>query len=63
MPPANLLPCVAYKPKRSKVHSAEFMRLDRLHAIRASGPAGNACHGYGFSASLSARQHRKQGLP
>ncbi|MGY4316654.1 hypothetical protein ACVWW1_005981 [Bradyrhizobium sp. JR3.5] len=63
MSPVNLLPRVAYKPRRSKVHYAEFMHRVRLHAIRASGPAGNACHGYGFSASLSARQHRKQGQP
>ncbi|WGR99083.1 hypothetical protein MTX26_33690 [Bradyrhizobium sp. ISRA443] len=63
MPPTNLLPRVASKPKRPKVHYAEFMRIVRLHAISASGPAGSACHGYGFSASLSARQHRKQGLP
>ncbi|WP_207544150.1 hypothetical protein, partial [Rothia kristinae] len=53
----------AYKPTRPNVHSTEFMRLVGLHAICVSGPAGHACHGYGFSASLSARQHRKLGLP
>ncbi|WGR94368.1 hypothetical protein MTX20_08785 [Bradyrhizobium sp. ISRA435] len=36
MPPTNLLPRVASKPKRPKVHYAEFMRIVRLHAISAA---------------------------
>src|SRR4029077_16934527 len=31
---------------------------DEPYAAPASGPAGSACHGYGFSASLSARKDR-----
>src|SRR6185436_988486 len=35
---------------------------DDLHATASYGPADNACHGYGFCPSLSARKDRTRGL-